>query len=188
MCLISLLYVEDQGSVKFKSIYFLSEVGSCGTPGETFQGQGKSWNQEIIKAVCSQCHSKMRLKQKIQQSQQHLYLSRSRWESLEKRLQAGPWKTSCTATWIQTPVLWFDRDTSVSSVATFILFDVRMRNSSSHGRWKSPEFLPFLLCLTQGLGLGAHTKWENCYSAWLPSLNDGWRETKPHYYYFLLRM
>lgn len=71
MCLISLLYIEAQGSVKFKSIYFLSEVGSCGTPCETFQGQGKSWNQEIIKSVCSRYLSEMRLKQKIQQFQQH---------------------------------------------------------------------------------------------------------------------
>lgn len=94
-------------------------------------------------------------------------------KSFAKRLQAGPWKMSCTGTWIQNPeVLWFDRDTS-TSVATFILFDVRMWNSSSHGRWKSPEFLPFLLCLTQGLGLSTHTKWENCHSAWLPSLNEG---------------
>lgn len=84
MCLISLLYVEAQGIVKFKSIYYLSEVWSCGTPCETFQGQGESWNQEIIKSVCSQFHSRMRLKQKIQQFQQHWYLSRSRWESFEK--------------------------------------------------------------------------------------------------------
>lgn len=83
VCLISPLYVEAQGSVKFKSIYFLSEVWSCGMPCETFQGQGESWNQEIIKPVCSQQHSKMRLKQKIQQFE-HRYLSRSRWESFIK--------------------------------------------------------------------------------------------------------
>lgn len=109
------------------------------------------------------------------------------WKLFAMRSQAGPWKTSCSATWIQNPeVLWFDRNASIFSVATFILFDVRMRNSSSHGRWKSPEFLLFLLCFTQGPGLSTHTKWENCQSAWLSSLNDGWRETKPDYYYFLL--
>lgn len=32
----------------------------------------------------------------------------------------------------------------MSSVATFILFDVGMRNNSSHERWKSSKFPPFL--------------------------------------------
>lgn len=92
MCLISQLYVEAQGSVKFKSIYCLSEVRSCVTPCETFRRQGESWNQEI-KSVCRQHHSKMRLKHKIQQfnntdiSQGHVGRVL---QSFATRLQSGP--------------------------------------------------------------------------------------------------
>lgn len=153
-------------------------------------GRGKSWTQEIIKSVCSQKHSQMRLKQRTSQLSTTLIPLKVSlgefWKVFAMRSQAGPWKTSCSATWIQNQdVLWFDRNASIFSVATFILFDVRMRNSFSHGRWKSPEFLLFLLCFTQGPGLSTHTKWENCQSAWLSSLNDGWREKKPDYYFLL---
>lgn len=50
-------------------------------------GRGKSRTQEIIKSVCSQKHSQMRLKQRISQFRRRWYLSRSAWESFEKFLQ-----------------------------------------------------------------------------------------------------
>lgn len=87
MCLISLLYVEARGSVKFKSICLLREERSCGTPCESFQGQDKSWNQENLKSERSQYHSKTRLKQIPDTSQGHVGRV---WKSLAKRLQEGP--------------------------------------------------------------------------------------------------
>lgn len=50
-------------------------------------GQGKSWTQEIMKSVCSQKHSQMRLKQRISPFQRCWYLARSAWESFENFLQ-----------------------------------------------------------------------------------------------------
>lgn len=154
------------------------------------RGASKSWTQEIIKSVCTEAQPDETKAENLTVLLMPLKVSLGEfWKVFALRSQAGPWKTSRSATWIQNPeVLWFDRNASIFSVATFILFDVRMGSSSSHGRWKSPELLLFLFCFTQGPGLSTHTKWENCHSAWLSSLNDGWRETKPDYYYFLLSL
>lgn len=167
----------------------VSEVWSCGMPCETFQGQGESWNQEIIKSVCSQFHGKMRLKQKIHQFQQHWYHFKVMLGKFCKEIASRTLKNELHCHLDSKAQSSAIRQRHLHAFRGYLsLFDVRMRNSSVHRRWKSPECLPLLLCWIQGPGLSTHTKWENCQSAWLPSLKDGWTKTKPPYYYFLLSM
>lgn len=176
MCLISLLYVEAPGSVKLKSIQLLSEAWCCGTPCETFRGARagtrRLWNQCAVRST-------VRWESRKSNSFNNADTSQGQFGRVLKsfffavKSWAGPWKKSCSATWIQNPeVLWLDRHASASSVAAFILFDVRMRNSSSHGRWKCPQFPLLLLCFTQGPGLRTHTKWEEC----MALISEWWME------------
>lgn len=113
------------------------------------------------------------------------YFLRSCGESCEKFCEEiAKWdleKWAAQPPWIKIQELCDSTETPrVSSVAPFILFDVRMRNNSSHERWKSSEFSPFLLCFTQGLGLSTYTKVRSLPEcSTLLSMNDRWKGTKP---------